>query len=522
VFRRLAKSWIKGNQSFKGDGWHPFTISVRLVNWLIALSAFERKLVEDRNFYNYFLSSFFGQVQILSKDLEFDVRGNHILKNIRALLFVSLSFDSLRLQHLNQWALRLLEQELNEQVLLDGGHFERSPGYHLEVLKDCLEIAILHKRTKGYSSEWLDDALRRMLSYLIEILPLDGRMPLLKDTVWFNDQKPEDLLAASALYFDEPAYKHSHFFGLYPILLFGISGWKTFKKWPKNRIHRGSVALRETGYYVMRNDQNGDYLIFDGGKPCPDYLPAHAHADMFSYELTVRGQRVVVDSGVYEYTSGPWRNFFRSTRAHNTAEIEGENQSEVWDSFRVARRAHPKQVIWNETKDYIVVQGTHDGYQRLKVPVIHRRTVVWQKDAFWLIVDDFIGRGCVTSSNYIHLNPLLSIQSEGKSIWRIEGHELPLWITGFGHEQHSICKGQNEPISQGWYSENFGQLQANTVLILEKKTPLPFFYGYIISKQEPANINEVYNSEQDYEIMVSYRQKKSKLYITEDKVFYVL
>ena len=86
--------------------------------------------------------------------------------------------------------------------------------------------------------------------------------------------------------------------------------------------------------------------MVDGGPGGPDHLMAHAHADLFSYELSLFGERFVVDTGVYEYPAGPMRQYVRSTAAHNTASVDGVDQIECWDSFRVARRAAPNDVTW--------------------------------------------------------------------------------------------------------------------------------------------------------------------------------
>ena len=112
-----------------------------------------------------------------------------------------------------------------------------------------------------------------------------------------------------------------------------------------------------------------------------------------------------MDSGVYEYTAGPWRDFFRSTRAHNTVEVAAADQSEVWGSFRVARRARPGAVIWESKKGYALVQGEHNGYARLAIPLIHRRTILWEKKGFWLVVDQLIGEGMCRCANRVHFHP---------------------------------------------------------------------------------------------------------------------
>jgi hypothetical protein len=387
--------------------------------------------------------------------------------------------------------------------LPDGGHFERSPAYHLVVLQDCLEIGLSLRRQKGAAPPWLDDALRRMLDYLVMILPPGGQVPLLKDTAWDAAPAPLDLLSASAIYLNDPRYKRTDEPGLYPFLLFGAAGLENFRGWPLNRLPQSSSALAESGHYVMRDDAGGEYLILDAGKPCPDYLPAHAQADLLTYELLIDGQRVVVDSGVYEYASGAWRDYFRSTRAHNTVEVAGLDQSEMWSSFRVGQRARPGRVFWQETGDLIMFQGEHDGYCRLPVPVKHRRTVVWGKHRFWLVVDELEGRGETASASFVHLHPNLLLEHAGESVWRVQGRRSPLWITTFGQQGQAIVAGQVEPVRQGWYSECFNQLQRNTVLRLDRQGQLPICYGYVISRRSPARL-KVTSSADGHQVSVSH------------------
>ena len=511
AFKSLADFWIQGNHRLVGDGWHPYTISLRIVNWVHALSVFQSHLSKDKQFYERLVGSIYGQGRILTHDLEFDVRGNHLLKNLKALIWLGVVFKGPEPDHWLRKALRLLELELGEQVLPDGGHFERTPGYHLIVFKDCLEIALWLGRNQQLVPHFLEAALRRMLDYIAGLLPPNGKVPLLKDTIWDTGPRPEDLLTAGALYLNIATYKFSDRFGIYPLLLFGKSGWSTFKEWASSPAPQDSVAFPDSGYYVIRNPGSGDYLLFDAGKPCPDYIPAHAHADMLSYELNVDGQIVVVDSGVYEYTAGPWRDFFRSTRAHNTVEVAGMDQSEVWGSFRVARRARPGGVIWESKKDYALVQGEHNGYARLPTSVIHRRTILWEKKGFWLVLDELTGEGKTRCANRIHFYPLLTLMPLGNSIWKVEGGDCPIWVSAFGEKKHTLVRGQMEPVREGWYSERFGELVPNTVLILDRADELPFCYGYVISKHQPAEVHCTYISKKDFKVDVNYTQNHYKL-----------
>jgi uncharacterized heparinase superfamily protein len=520
AFKGLVDSWINGNKKLKGDGWHPYTVSLRLVNWVNALSTFRPQLSQDKLFYDRFVSSIFGQGRILARDLELDVRGNHLLKNLKALIWLGIVFKGPEPRRWLDMALRLFERELSEQVLPDGGHFERCPGYHLVVLKDLLEIGLWLKRNH-YIVGWLDNSVGLMLDYLAALLPPDHEVPLLKDTTWDVAPKARDLLNAGALYLDESRYACSNNFGLYPLLLFGFQGWSRFKSWksPGPRP-RDSVALMGSGYYIMRDDVSRDYLIFDAGKPCPDYLPAHAHADMLSYELVVEGRHVLVDPGVYEYTEGPWRDYFRSTRAHNTVEVAGVDQSQVWGSFRVARRARPGKVLWRLGKEYAVAHGEHDGYSRLSPPVKHRRTIVWHKNCFWLIVDELLGEGRTACRNRMHFHPQILLKEFRESIWEIQGSACSLWLSANGEGSHSVVKGQFEPSLEGWYSDSFGRLEPNTVLSLNSTGNLPHFYAYAVSKNLPVEIKLTSNPNEEIDVDVLYDQHHYKVKVEPSGVSY--
>jgi hypothetical protein len=383
--------------------------------------------------------------------------------------------------------MEILRREIDGQILPDGGHFKRSPARHLVALKDCLEIGIWLRRNRENSPPWLDDALVRMLDYLVMILPSDARVPLLRDTVWDAAPAPHDLLAVGAVYFDNPVYKRSNEFGLYPTLLFGMAGREKFNAWPLNQEPRRSKALAESGHYVMRSDRANEYLILDAGKPSQDH-PLPAHADLLTFELVIDGQRVVVDSGVYEDAEGLWRDYFSSTRAHNTVEVAGENQSEVWNSFLTSGRAVSGRVSLQEEGDCVMLQGDHEGYSHLPVPVSHRRTVVWRKNHFWLIADELLGKGHTTAASHIHFHPDLLLDNVEESVWRVKGCHSPLWLTAFGQQGHAVVAGQTEPSRQGWYSERFGELKPNTVLTLHRQGALPICYGYVISRYKPAEV----------------------------------
>lgn len=272
---RLVAAWIDRNPPRAGDAWHPYTLSTRAGNWIAALSVLpELDSPELR-------ASLWRQLVVLGRNVEDDVLGNHLLRNARALVLGGTAFGSTRLL---DRGIGLLERELPAQILTDGGHYERSPVYHLTVLRDLLEVAA------ATDVPGLGVAIERMRGFAAAIARPGGAPAL------FNDG---GLDQAPALDLPDPA---------------------------------GGLSLfAETGYAVVRTPRV--WLAFDCGPPSPPYLPAHAHADALSFQLWVDGRPVVVDPGTFTYEPGAERDWFRGTRAHSTVAVDGD-QFELWGAFR--------------------------------------------------------------------------------------------------------------------------------------------------------------------------------------------
>ena len=168
----------------------------------------------------------------------------------------------------------------------------------------------------------------------------------------------------------------------------------------------GSFSLPDTGYFGART-ADGSYVICDAGPIGPDYLPGHAHGDIFSFELSLRGHRVIVDSGVHDYEPGSMRDYCRSTRAHNTVELLGQDQCEFWGAFRVARRARIKRVAFRTSQHGFQLTGEHDGYARLRANLVHKRSFLW-KESGELVISDAVMARLDRGSDFIsrfHLHP---------------------------------------------------------------------------------------------------------------------
>ena len=274
--REAVAAWIDANPPRPGDAWHPYVVSQRIGNWVAASSLAPELATAE------LAGSLARQAAYLSRNLERDVLGNHLIANARALVLAGRALED---DALLARGLAVLRGEVPRQVLSDGGHYERSPLYHDLVLRDLLEI----RHATGTGEH--DDAIARMSVFSSALRRPDG-LP-----APFNDAMLE----------------------LAPELGLPPAG-------------PGTAVFEETGYVVVRT--GATWLAFDCGPPSPAFLPAHAHADALSIQLWHDGRPVVHDPGTFTYEPGAERDWFRSTRAHATASAGGRDQFALWGAFR--------------------------------------------------------------------------------------------------------------------------------------------------------------------------------------------
>ncbi len=350
----LVRAWIEANPPGRGVGWEPYPLSRRIANWIKWLLSGGIATPEIRR-------SLASQAAWLVRRVEFHLLGNHLFVNAKALAFAGCFFEC------NEWlgkGAALLEREIPEQILPDGGHFERSPMYHSLILEDVLDLVNLSRVYPGLLPDWSPVAAR-MLGWLRRMLHPDGQIPFFNDSAFGVAPEPDFLFAYAAR------------LGIEPV----------------------SMPPCESGYIRLENDTT--VVLFDAAPVGPDYQPGHAHADTLSFEMSHRGRRVLVNSGISTYEAGPERQWQRGTPAHNTVRVDGCDQSEVWSAFRVARRARPFDV---RTDHRSWAEAAHDGYHRLKERVTHRRRIELGEDRL-TITDTLDGGGVHEIELFFHIYP---------------------------------------------------------------------------------------------------------------------
>lgn len=340
-FIDLVSQWFDANPPYRphywADSWNSYALSLRIVVWMQQFALRQERLgIEMRD---RLLSSLAQQIRFLENNLETDIGGNHLVKNLKALILASTLFKGDEALRWRRRALRMLAEEISTQILPDGVHYERSPSYHCQVFADLLECR--HALGNDPLEGALDAALDRMAQATADLAHPDGGVAQFNDAGLTMAYSPAECLAVYGSIFNRQPAARAHF------------------------------EFPHAGYFGCRSGDN--YFIADCGRIAPDDLPAHGHGDVLSFEWSIGGRRFIVDQGVFEYLAGERRRAARSAASHNTLCLAGADQADFFGAFRCGRRPNIDLRLWRPHAEGFVLEGSHDGYSHLPGRPIHLR-----------------------------------------------------------------------------------------------------------------------------------------------------
>jgi hypothetical protein len=347
IIINLISIYVKNNYDSLHITNDPYPISMRIVNMIKFISDNRHSLSHDHaSLINNLINK---DINTLEANIEYHLMGNHILENYLTLIMSSLYFSNNEL--FNKYE-RFFIEELDEQFLDDGFHFELSIMYHNILVEKLLNLYSLTEATliNGFiDCKYLNLKLKLLLIKLLrvshEFRHDDNTLPLFNDTVYSYSRTNKILDYADRLGF-------------------------------KISINRSVVSdYKNSGYFKVKE---GVYTLFiDAGKIGPKYIPGHGHCDLLSFELSVDGKKTFTNIGVSTYEYGDRRILERSTVSHNTVNNGIEEQSEIWSRFRVARQAKilKRQVAKNE------IIGKYQNFN--KKYTIERR-IRFEKNKFFI------------------------------------------------------------------------------------------------------------------------------------------
>jgi uncharacterized heparinase superfamily protein len=416
--RALIARWIAQNPPGKGTGWEPYPTSLRIVNWIKWALAGNALSLEA-------VASLAVQARWLARRLEYHLLGNHLFANAKALVFAGCFFAGEEAEAWLDLGLRILAREVPEQILEDGGHFELSTMYHALALEDLMDLVNVMRAAGLPVPDLWEGKIAAMRSWLAAMSHPDGEIG------FFNDAA----IGVAPLPWELEDYAER--LGFAPVAA-GSLRW-----------------LQDSGYVRLGDDRA--VALLDVGRIGPDYLPGHAHADTLSFELSVDGRRMIVNSGTSVYGKGPERLRQRGTAGHNTVEIDGENSSEIWSGFRVARRARPEGLFVSLQDYFSIVACSHDGYRRLSGRPCHRRSWYFGGDS--LIVSDKVEgvHGRAVAAFHFHPACTPSASADGSTgTLSVADNTVLRW---------SVAKGTARIEPSTWHPEFGASLPARRLLL---------------------------------------------------------
>jgi Heparinase II/III-like protein/Heparinase II/III N-terminus len=395
-------SWIKANPYPLGINWgSTLEVAFRSLSWiwvdqllagiseyaecradLASALAFHGRYVER------YLSTYFSP-------------NTHLLGEAVALFFLGTLYPGMPgAARWKESGWKIVLREAGRQVRPDGVYFEQSLYYHVYALDFFLYARLLAARNEIVIPQEYDAVLGRMLDVVAALAqagPTEGfgdddggrlwnprrnrteRMtdPLALGAVMYSREFPSTGLTEEAIWlFGERAVEK-------------VTGTS-----PQTSLAALSLAFPDGGLYVLADsDPYAQVMTVDAG-PQGVGRSGHGHADALSLRLTIDGHRWLVDSGsgVYIAKDPSDRNTFRGTGAHNTVRVDGTDQSVADGPFSWTQIPTAKVENWVVGKTFTYFVGSHNGYERLADPVVHRRHVLKVAGAPWLVRDAALGK----------------------------------------------------------------------------------------------------------------------------------
>ena len=426
----LLMGWVRGNPPVAGTGWEPYPLSLRIANWL-------KWHWSGGSLPPECVNSLAMQVRQLYRRVEWHLQGNHILANAKALVFAGIAFDGAEAQRWLEKGLRILTHQLPEQILPDGGHFELSPMYQSIILEDMLDLINAAQASgacipKLPVTQWQEIA-GRMCGWLLAMTHPDGEIAFFNDAATGIAATPAELVAYASR------------------LGVRVSAW----------VERGGDEAPEThlldnsGY--CRLYSRSAVAMLDVARIGPDYLPGHAHADTLSFELSIHAHRIIVNGGTSRYGTEAHRLAERSTAAHSTVEVDGQNSSEVWSGFRVARRARPFDLYHRRRDGAVVVACSHDGYRRLRGHPVHRRT--WEFSESSMTVSDTVSARRDGAIARFLLHPAVEVSAVTTGRWELS-------VSTAVTVSFEVLEG-DASLVEAQYAPEFGVVRATTCIAVQ-------------------------------------------------------
>jgi hypothetical protein len=380
---RAIRSWLSDNPYLSGVNWtSSLELALRVISWALLYPRLADAVDSDGAFQDRWLASIYLHLSRIASRLSLHSSANNHLIGELVGLYVGASCFPFwdECASWRNFAHTSLEREIRLQVSDDGVNREQAMSYHLFTLELLLLAFVVGRNCRRPFSDSYAARLRAMLHFLHVVATPTGDLPWYGDSddargfVFSQDESALEVTTQlGALLFDEPRWLRfcarptAAAQALIPDLLGGFT---------RQAPNSDPVCelFKDAGLACVHSDSGTTRLLMDFGALGYTSIAAHGHADALAIWMAIGDEYFVIDAGTYAYHSHPeWRTYFRSTAAHNTACIDGRNQSQIAGRFLWKNKAKARLVRFQESGDRVIIEAEHDGYMRLDDPVVHHR-----------------------------------------------------------------------------------------------------------------------------------------------------
>ena len=450
-------SWYAANPPFRGICWNSgIELSLRAISLLVVTSLCGERLsgVTIEQIRTILHAH---QVWMDRYPSRFSSANNHLIAETAGEFLISLAMPELPLStKLQTKGRRILAEEACKQILADGVGSEQSPTYGAFTAEFLLLCCFVARAASQPLPSTIELRLSMFSTFVAWLADDKGNVP------GFCDDDEGRVLTSVR---HEAAYASSVSAAIAGYLGAPMQGPRPPEPELRDALLRspangssppcGLKTFDKGGYTVIRETRNGRdvHIIIDHAPLGYLSIAAHGHADALSVIVTVDGKPLFIDPGTYLYHSGgQWRDWFRSTRAHNTLTLDGADQSIMSGAFNWSHKASATLESSKGGLDWRVT-ASHDGYWK-RFRCIHRRTLSADTSGF-SICDTVIGDNDKLAEVSFQLPPSAHAQIKGDKVDVYYGdHRLARLSFSHTGAVKKIIGGP--PNDGGWFSEAFG------------------------------------------------------------------
>lgn len=460
--------WVRANpypgkRSFSGP-WRPLEVARRIdTSWLEALIRLRNSPDLTPAARLLLLSSIPDHANALLNYPSF--AGNHLLTEKVMLAQVAVAFPEFK--DMQKWLKNSVDtvvKLLDKQVYPDGAYEELTNHYQWVALGSFQRF--LRLLETGGATELIarvKPTIEEMWNYFAYVMRPSGYGPLNNDSDLINNR---EVLAGVITTFDRPDWRY--------LATGGSEG--------EEPTVPPTMYFPWAGQAIMRDGWGPDaqWAFFDIGP----YGSDHQHNDRLHLSVSFGGKDFLVDSGRYDYTPGPARDYHTGPLGHNTIMLNGQapltGPSKVGEPMRVTMKFKSDHFYAYASQNFptLALQG--------KGSPQHLRQLFYWQGVGWIIRDRIMAFGPtkVEARWLFHPEREVTTIENGLETVDAEGANLRMELDSDSKWDIQLYRGQEFPFQAGWHSESFTVREPATQAVFTTMISSPTSFLWLIASND--------------------------------------